>query len=115
MTKEQGEYDDMRSVLEFYARGFEFMPIDIYKATARHFIIVDNKLMPCLNSIAGLGDKAAEQIYDAASKYHFSSREDFRNKCKVGDTMCELMNDLGILNGLPKSDQMSLADFFDMG
>lgn len=114
-AKEQGEYDDMRSVLEFYARGFEFMPIDIYKATARHFIIVDNKLMPCLNSIAGLGDKAAEQIYDAASKYHFSSREDFRNKCKVGDTMCELMNDLGILNGLPKSDQMSLADFFDMG
>lgn len=113
-AKEQGEYDDMRSVLEFYARGFEFMPIDIYRATARHFLIIDGKLMPCLNSISGLGDKAAEQIYDASSKYKFVSRDDFKNRCKVGETMCELMADLGILSNLPKSDQMSFEDFFKM-
>jgi len=113
-AKEQGEYDDMRSVLEFYARGLEFAPIDIYKATARHFLIVDGKLMPCLNSIAGLGDKAAEQIYDAASKYKFVSREDFKSRCKIGDTICEMMYNLGILSNLPKSDQMSFEDFFNL-
>ncbi len=111
-AKESGEYDDMRLVLEFYARGFEFMPIDIYQATARQFRIIDGKLMPCFNSIAGLGDKAAEQIYDVSQRVKFVSRDEFKQRCKVGDTMVKLMTDLGILSDLPESDQMSFADFF---
>ena len=116
-AKESGEYDDMRLVLEFYARGFEFMPIDIYQATARHFRIIDGKLMPCLNSIAGLGDKAAEMIYDVSQKVKYISREDFKNRCKVGDSIANLLNDLGILSNLPETNQMSFDDFFkfDMG
>jgi DNA polymerase-3 subunit alpha (Gram-positive type) len=39
-AKESGMYDDMRLVLEFYERGFEFMPIDVYKAKARHFTLL---------------------------------------------------------------------------
>ncbi|MBR3483983.1 MAG: PolC-type DNA polymerase III, partial [Lachnospiraceae bacterium] len=111
-AKESGMYDDMRLVLEFYERGFEFMPIDIYKAKARHFQIVDGKLMPSLASINGLGEKAAEQIEDAASKYKFVSRQDFKQKSKLGETTVEAMAELGILSMLPKSDQMSFEDFF---
>ena len=111
-AKESGMYDDMRLVLEFYERGFEFMPMDIYKAKARHFQIIDGKLMPSLGTISGLGDKAAEQIEDASSKYKFVSRQDFKSKCKVGDSTVEMMAELGILDMLPKTDQMSLADFF---
>ncbi|MBR4341737.1 MAG: PolC-type DNA polymerase III [Lachnospiraceae bacterium] len=111
-TKEQGEYDDMRLVLEFYERGFEFMPIDIYRAKARHFQIIDNKLMPSFGCLAGLGEKAAEQIYDAASKYKFVSRDDFKSKAKIGDSIIELMSGLGLLDMLPKSDQMSFEDIF---
>ena len=105
-------YDDMRLVLEFYERGFDFMPIDIYKAKARHFQIIDGKLMPSLSTINGLGEKAAEQIEDAASKYKFVSRQDFKSKAKIGDSMIELMAALGILDSLPKTDQMSFEDFF---
>ena len=111
-AKESGMYDDMRLVLEFYERGFEFIPIDIYKAKARHFQIVDGKLMPSLASINGLGEKAAEQIEDAASKYKFVSRQDFKQKSKLGETTVEAMAELGILSMLPKSDQMSFEDFF---
>lgn len=109
-AKESGEYDDMRSVLEFYARGFEFMPIDIYKVKARHFQIFDGKLMPSLSSIAGLGEKAAEMIVDVSAKKTFMSREDFKNSCKVSDTITKLMNELGILSDLPESDQLSFMD-----
>ena len=35
--KEQDTYKDMRLVQEMYARGFEFLPIDIY--TVRYHII----------------------------------------------------------------------------
>ena len=113
-AKEQGEYDDMRSVLEFYARGFEFVPIDVYKAKARHFQVIDGKLMPSLASISGLGEKAAEQIYDVASKTRFVSRDDFKRRCKVGDTIVKTMADLGIMDQLPESDQISFEDFFKL-
>ena len=38
---------DMRIVQEMYARGFDFVPIDLYKAKAHRFQIIDGKLMPC--------------------------------------------------------------------
>ena len=88
------------------------MPIDIYRAKARHFQIIDNKLMPSFGCLAGLGEKAAEQIYDAASKYKFVSRDDFKSKAKIGDSIIELMSGLGLLDMLPKSDQMSFEDIF---
>ena len=59
--KEQDTYKDMRIVQEMYARGLEFMPIDLYRAKANRFQIIDGKLMPALNCIDGMGDKAAEQ------------------------------------------------------
>ena len=114
-AKEKDMLSDMYLVLEFYERGFEFMPIDIYRAKARHFQIIDGKLMPSLSCISGLGEKAAVQIEDACSKYKFVSREDFKSKCKVGDSIVELMASLGILDKLPKTDQMSFEDFFGTG
>ena len=102
---------DMRVVQEMYARGFEFMPIDIYKAKAREFQIVDGKLMPSLGSIEGMGDKAAEGVVDAVKDGPFLSREDFRNRTKVSKTICDLMGDLGILGTMPESNQLSLFDF----
>ena len=35
--KEQDTLRDMRIVQEMYARGFDFLPLDIYTAKARHF------------------------------------------------------------------------------
>ena len=108
--KEQDSLRDMRIVQEMYARGFDFLPIDIYKARARHFQIVGNKLMPSINSIDGLGEKAADSIEEAAKDGPFLSREDFRNRTKVSKTICDLMGELGILGELPESNQLSLFD-----
>ena len=44
-------YRDMRIVQEMYARGYEFLPIDIYRADARYFQVIDGKLMAALNTI----------------------------------------------------------------
>ena len=38
--KEQDTLRDMRIVQEMYARGFDFLPLDIYTAKARHFQVV---------------------------------------------------------------------------
>ena len=109
--KEQDTYKDMRLVQEMYARGFEFLPLDIYKSEPHHFQIVDGKLLPALNTIDGLGDNAAVAIVEAAKDGIFLSKDDFRERTKVSKTTIELMSDLGLFGDMPESNQLSLFDF----
>ena len=109
--KEQDTLKDMRIVQEMYARGFDFVPIDLYKAKAHRFQIIGDKLMPALDTIEGLGDKAAEAVVDAAAKGKFLSKDDFRDRTKVSKTVIDLMDDLDLFGDIPQSNQMSLFDF----
>ena len=109
-NKEELAYGDMRVVQEMYARGFEFEPIDIFKAQSRSFQIVNGKLMPSLSSIDGLGEKAADAIVEAAKDGPFLSKDDFRERTKVSKTVVDLMAELGLLGDLPESNQLSLFD-----
>lgn len=109
--KEQSTYEDMKIVQEMYARGFQFIPIDIYKAKPHHFQIIDGKLMASFNSIDGLGDNAAVAIAEAAKDGPFLSKDDFRDRTKVSKTVADLMGDLGLLGDIPESNQLSLFDF----
>jgi len=113
--KEQDSMRDMKIVQEMYARGFEFLPIDLYKSDARLFQIVDGKLLPSFNSIDGLGEKAAYAICEAAKQGTFLSKDDFRERAKVGKTMVDQLSELGILGDLPESNQISLFDFVKVG
>ena len=109
--KEQDTLKDMKIVQEMYARGFEFEPIDIFRAHSRNFQIFDGKIMPSLSSIDGLGEKAADAIVEAAKDGPFLSKDDFRMRTKASKTIIDLMSDLGILGDLPESNQISLFDF----
>ena len=109
--KEQDTYKDMKIVQEMYARGFDFVPIDIFTAQSRNFQIVGDKLMPSLNSIDGLGEKAADAIVEAAKDGPFLSKDDFRQRTKVSKTIIDMMDELNLLGDLPESNQISLFDF----
>lgn len=102
---------DMRLVQEMYARGIEFMPIDIYRAKADRFQIIDGKIMPSFASIAGMGLKAAQQLEEAAKGGTFTSKEDIRIRGKVSKTILDVMEQLGLLGDLPETNQY---DFFGM-
>ena len=102
---------DEKIVQEMYARGFSFIPIDIYKSKAQMFQIVDGKLLPSLSTIEGLGDKAAEAVVEAAKEGKFLSKDDFRQRTKVSKSVIDLMDDLNLLGDLPESNQLSLFDF----
>ncbi len=109
--KEQDTIKDMKIVQEMYARGYGFMPIDIYTAKAHRFQIIDGKLMPALDTIEGLGDKAADAVVEAAAQGKFLSKDDFRDRTKVSKTVIDLMDSLGLFGDIPQSNQMSLFDF----
>ena len=108
--KEQNTLKEMRSVLEMYARGFEFLPIDIYRAKAQYIQIIDGKLMPPLSSIEGMGDKAAEAVEQGGKQGAYLSRDDFRQRTKVSKTVVDFMDEMGLFGELPESDQLSLFD-----
>jgi len=110
--KDEDTIKDGRIVQEMYARGFEFMPIDIYRVQATRFSIIDGKLMPSLTSIDGLGESAARDIVAAAKNGEFISKDDFRTRSGTGQSTCDLLSRLGILNDLPESNQLSI---FDLG
>ncbi len=108
--KEQDSYKDMKIVQEMYVRGFTFLPIDIFRADSRAFQIIDGKIMPSLNSIDGLGEKAADAIMEAARKGPFLSKDDFRERTKVSKTVVDMMDEMHLLGDLPESNQISLFD-----
>ena len=108
--KEDEMLKDMMIVREMYARGFSFHTLDLFKAKATRFTIVDGKLMPSINSIAGLGESVAVQIEEEAQKGPFLSKDDFRVRTKASGTIIDLLESLGILSGIPETNQISLFD-----
>lgn len=108
--KEQDTMKDLRIVQEMYARGYEFLPIDIYRAKASKFLIIDGKLMPPFSSIDGMGDKAAEAVEAAAKDGRFLSLDDFRQRTKTSQTVIDTMERLGLFGDLPRTNQLSLFD-----
>ena len=109
--KELDMLGDGLLVAEMYARGFEFLPIDLYKAKAKRFQIIDGKLMPSFVSIDGLGDTAAIAMEEAVKHGEFVSKNDLKQRAKLSQTNIDKLDELGILGNLPESNQISLTDF----
>ena len=114
--KEQDTLRDMKIVQEFYARGFEFKKIDLYQSDAIKFQVVEGKLLPPFSVIEGMGGIAAEALAVAAHAEtergeKFLSKDDIRQKAKVSQTVLDTMAELGLLGGLPESNQLSIFDF----
>lgn len=112
--KEQDTLKDMRLVQEMYARGFDFMPIDLYKVDATRFQVIDGKIMPSLTSIDGMGEVAAQTLVEAAKNGPFLSKEDLRNRTKVSGTIVDLMGELGILGDMAETNQLSIFDMLNI-
>ena len=105
--------DDLLTTLEvayeFYLRGFEFLPIDIYKSHATRFLIEDGKIRPPFVSISGLGESAAWDLMRGRENREFISIEEVASACpKVSKTHIQMLKDAGAFGSLPDSNQVSL-------
>jgi DNA polymerase-3 subunit alpha (Gram-positive type) len=110
-NKETNIIDSLKIALEMSARGFKFGAIDLGKSDATKFLIdKDNSdtLIPPFKTIDGLGDTVAKTIVSERDKKPFISIEDVLHRGKVSQTLIDKMIEMGILNGLPESNQLSL-------
>ncbi len=103
----------MEVVNEMYARGIEFMPIDIYLSHPTKYLNINGKILPALNSIAGMGDRAAQSIADARENGRFFSIDDFKQRTSVSETHIELLKSFGCFKGIPQSAQVSMFDLMN--
>ena len=93
-----------------YERGFNFLPIDLYKSDATKFKIEDGSIRPPLNSIAGMGQVASIGIKEAREKGEFISKQDIKKRSKVGDSTIALLDKFGCLEKMSETNQISLFD-----
>ncbi|TCO79905.1 PolC-type DNA polymerase III [Marinisporobacter balticus] len=106
--KEKDLLTVLEVVYEMYCRGFECLPVDLYKSDSDKFIISNDKLLPPLRALQGVGENAARSICKSRKNREFISMEDIRERAKVTKTVIENLKNHGCLNGLPDTNQLSL-------
>ena len=108
-AKDEDLLTTLEVVYEFYLRGLEFLPIDIYKSHATKFLIEDGKLRPPFVAIPGLGESAAWDIMSGCEGKHFLSIEEFSAACpKASKTHIQMLKEAGAFGSLPDTSQVSL-------
>jgi DNA polymerase-3 subunit alpha (Gram-positive type) len=108
-AKDEDLLTTLEVVYEYYLRGFEFLPIDIYKSHAIKFLIEDGKLRPPFVAISGLGENAAWDIMNGREGKNFLSIEEAAAACpKVSKTHIHMLKDAGAFGDLPETSQVSL-------
>ena len=109
--KELDVYNNMLIFNEMMARGIEVLPIDLNKSHAMKYVPEDGKMRLPFGALSGVGEKAAYSIYEAAQKGDFVSREDFAVEAGVSKTIIKDLADLGAMDGLPDTNQISMFQF----
>jgi len=107
-AKDEDLLTTMEVVYEFYLRGFEFAPIDIYESHAIKFLIKDGKILPPFVAISGLGESAAWDIMHGREGKEFLSIEEFSLACpKASKTHIQMLKEAGAFGSLPDTSQVS--------
>ena len=107
---EQDMYSVLELVIEFYERGLNFLPVDLYKSQATKFVVEEDGIRPPFNKIPGFGTVAAECLVEARKDGKFMSINDLKIRAKIGESAIAALKTTGCLNGMSQSNQLSIFD-----
>lgn len=107
--KEKDLITILEVVAEMNMRGFELLPVDIYKSRAKTFVIEDGKIRPPFTSVAGLGENVAVMIEKAKEGGEYSSKEDFAMRTRANTAIMEKLDALKCFASLPDTDQIGFV------
>ena len=98
----------LQVIREMFARGYEFLPVDVYKSHAYRFVPENGKIRMPFSALVGLGETAAQNIYDAIRNGRATTLEELKTVASLTKNVVEILRSNDCLGGLPESDQMTL-------
>lgn len=107
-VKKKAEMAICEIIVEMYARGFQFLPIDIYKSGGTKFTIEDGKIRIPLIGLSGLGGAVIDNILKERELDKFLSYEDLKRRTKVSQTIVEKLKSINAVDSLSETNQISL-------
>ncbi len=112
-AKEKDQFTALQVVNEMMARGVELMPVDIYKSRATEYYIEDGKIRMPFSALSGVGENAAKSIVAGRDECgaEFVSVDDFQAKTGASSAVITALHEIGALEGLPETAQISFFGF----
>ena len=107
-AKDKNKQTVLEIVVEFYARGFKFCPIDLYRSDAKNFLPTEEGLLPPFSSLQGLGVNAAQSIVEGRKGGEFNTLEELKERTSLGRSLIDLLKENGVLDGIPETNQLCL-------
>ncbi|MBQ9938528.1 MAG: PolC-type DNA polymerase III, partial [Oscillospiraceae bacterium] len=101
-------YTLLQVVGEMLARGFKFLPVDMYKSHAVTYLIEDGMIRLPFASLKGLGESAARALQEAGKQGEYVSIDEIMQRAGVGKGVIETLKNAGALDGMPETAQLSL-------
>lgn len=110
--KEKSLITILELALEMTERGFYFKQVDLELSQASEFVITEDQkgLIIPFSAVDGLGGNVANSIVEARKEKPFISKEDLSKRTSLSKTLIERLTDLGTLNDLNESNQISIFD-----
>ncbi len=103
---EKETYTAMQIVNECFARGVEFLPVNLYKSDAKAFLPEDGKIRIPFACLAGLGESVAQNIVKAREENPLSV-EELADRARLSKKIVDLLRDNGVFDGMPETNQIS--------
>lgn len=97
---------------EMYARDYVFAEVDLYNSKACDFSIIDDRtILPPLSALNDVSEALAEAIV-REREAGFISKQEFKTRTNANRSALASMEEYGLLESLPESNQMSFIPGF---
>ena len=94
---------------ECMCRGIPFLPIDLHKSHSHDFIPEGNAIRLPFSTLGGVGDSAADSIYEAMhSGEPILSVDDLRTSSGISSAVIDTLRNFGVLGDLPETNQITM-------
>ena len=96
---------------EMYSRGINFQLPSLEDSHSTKFRVKDGAVVLPFVAIPGVGETAANALYEENKAQPFGTVEEAVKKAKLNKTALAGLREYGIFDGLPEKDQLSFISF----